>query len=95
MPAYLVAEIDITDPEGYEAYRAGARVATATYEGKVIARTDAAEVIEGDGPGVHMVIIEFKDMETLKGWYASTEYAEPKAIRLRTTTSRFLAVLGA
>jgi uncharacterized protein (DUF1330 family) len=95
MPAYLFAEIDIRDPEGYEEYRAGARVATERYGGKVIARTGAAEVLEGEGPGVHAVVIEFPSLEALHAWYDSPEYAGPKAIRERTTVSRVVALPGA
>jgi uncharacterized protein (DUF1330 family) len=95
MPAYLFAEIDIRDPEGYEAYRVGARAATERYGGRVIARTGEAQVLEGAGPGVHAVIIEFPDLDALHAWYDSPEYAEPKAIRERTTVSRVVALPGA
>ncbi|MEK9659568.1 MAG: DUF1330 domain-containing protein [Chloroflexota bacterium] len=95
MPAYLFAEIDIRDPKGYEEYRAGARVATEQYGGRVIARTAEAQVLEGSGPGVHAVIIEFPSLEALQAWYDSPEYAEPKAIRARTTVSRVVALPGA
>ena len=94
MPAYLFAEIDVTDPEGYESYRAGARAATEAYGGRVIARSAQSTVVEGDGVGSHCVIIQFEDMTALTAWYDSEEYAEPKAIRFRTAVSRFVAVEG-
>jgi uncharacterized protein (DUF1330 family) len=47
MPAYVLAEISITDPQGYDAYGAGARVATERFGGKIIARATEATVLEG------------------------------------------------
>jgi uncharacterized protein (DUF1330 family) len=95
MPAYLFGEITITDPEGYEEYRSGARAATEKFGGKIIARTNEAEMVEGEGAGAHAVIIEFPDMDAIRAWHASEEYASPKAIRLRTATTRMVALPGA
>ena len=95
MPAYVFAEMDITDHAGYEEYRKVARVATGMFGGKIIARGDNPEAIEGARFGNHSVILEFPTIESVHQWYNSDEYAAPKAIRQRAGTCRFVLLPGA
>ena len=39
MPAYLIARVNVTDPDKYENYKALAPAAIAQYGGKYLART--------------------------------------------------------
>jgi uncharacterized protein (DUF1330 family) len=40
------------------------------------------------------VVLEFPDMESLKAWYNSPEYAPVKAIRQEAAKSRLIALEG-
>ncbi len=81
MSAFIIADIKITDPEGYQEYIKLAPPTIAAHGGKYIARGGEVEVAEGDYEPNRIVIVEFPDMETLKTWYYSEEYSHARAIR--------------
>jgi uncharacterized protein (DUF1330 family) len=86
MPAYLVVETDITDPEQYEHYKAASPGAIAAFGGRFIVRGGDLEVLEGDWSPKRLVLVEFPDLETAKRFYESPEYQE--AIKLREGAAR-------
>jgi uncharacterized protein (DUF1330 family) len=94
MPAYLVANVEITDPAGYEDYKKGVPATIAAYGGRYLTRAGATEVLEGDWAPRRMVILEFPDMARLKAWYASPEYRPLLEVRKRTAKSSLVAVEG-
>lgn len=83
MTAYVISEVEMRDPDGFEAYRALAAKTIAQYGGRYLARGGAAEVVEGGPPAKTIIIVEFPTMARLREWYASAEYAE--ALKLRQT----------
>jgi uncharacterized protein (DUF1330 family) len=94
MPAYIIAEIEVTNPAGYESYRPLAGASVAQYGGKFVVRGGKSELIEG-GPEPHrLVVIEFADMAAAKRWYNSPEYQEALKIRLANSRGRVLLVEG-
>lgn len=94
MPAYLVANVEITDPAGYEEYKKGVPATIAAYGGRYLTRAGATEVLEGDWAPRRMVILEFPDMARLKAWYGSPEYRPLLEVRKRTAKSSLVAVEG-
>ncbi len=48
MPAYIIVEIDILDPVGYEEYKKLAGATVEKYGGKYIVRGGKTEVLEGE-----------------------------------------------
>jgi uncharacterized protein (DUF1330 family) len=73
MPAYVVVMYDITDPEGYQKYLAGAGATIQAHGGEVLAADRSVEVLEGPAPAV-TVIIRFKDKATAEAWYRDEDY---------------------
>jgi uncharacterized protein (DUF1330 family) len=94
MPAYIIAEVDVTNPTGYEAYRPLAGASIAQYGGKFVVRGGKAELIEGSPDPARVVVIEFADSDAAKRWYHSPEYQEALKIRLANSTGRVLLVEG-
>jgi uncharacterized protein (DUF1330 family) len=94
MPAYLIAEIEVTDLAAFEAYRAQVQALIASYGGKYLIRGGAAQLLEGTVEPHRTVVLEFPTMQQLKDFYSSPEYAPLKAIRLGATRTRMLAVEG-
>ena len=95
MPAYIIAEVDVTNPTGYEAYRPLAGASIAQYGGKFVVRGGKAELIEGSADPARIVVIEFADSDAAKRWYHSPEYQEALKIRLANSTGRVLLIEGA
>ena len=94
MAAYVLAEIEITNPEGYKAYTAIVPATIEQYGGKFLHRGGGIDVLEGDWPQRRRVIIEFPSMEAARAWYDSKEYAAAKALRHSTSSARIIAVTG-
>jgi uncharacterized protein (DUF1330 family) len=95
MPAYFIAEVEVTNPSGYEAYRPLAGASIAQYGGKFLARGGTTELLEGSPEPARVVVIEFADVAAAKRWYNSPEYQEALKIRLANSTGRVLIVEGA
>jgi uncharacterized protein (DUF1330 family) len=94
MPAYVIADVDVHDSAGYEAYRQQVPAIIARYGGRYIARGGATEVLEGDWSPKGCVLIEFPGMAQLKAWWSSPEYRPLRAIRERTARSNLVATEG-
>ncbi len=94
MPAYVVAEVEITNPEGYKAYTAVVPQTIAQYGGKFLVRGGASEVLEGEWPGVRRVILEFPTKADALKWWHSPEYEGPMALRRANSNGRLILLEG-
>jgi uncharacterized protein (DUF1330 family) len=94
MSAYVIVEIEITDPVGYEEYKKQAGATVEKYGGKYIVRGGKTEVLEGDWKPKRIVVLEFPTMERAKEWLNSDEYREPRKMRHRTARTHMLVIDG-
>jgi uncharacterized protein (DUF1330 family) len=94
MPAYVIVETDIGEPEQYERYKAASPGTIAAYGGRFLVRGGEHAVLEGDWDPPRLVVVEFPDLETARRWYESPEYREAKALREGVATLRMVAVEG-
>jgi uncharacterized protein (DUF1330 family) len=94
MSAYLISEVDVKDPAGFEAYRTIAARAIAQYGGRYLVRGGAAEAVEGGPPPKNIIVAEFPSMERLREWYASPEYAEALNFRRTALDRRLVFIEG-
>jgi uncharacterized protein (DUF1330 family) len=94
MPAYLIVDADVTDPEQYEQYKAASPGAIAAGGGRFLVRGGELAVLEGDWSPTRVVVVEFENLEAAKAFYESPEYQA--AIKLREGAARFnmIAVEG-
>jgi uncharacterized protein (DUF1330 family) len=94
MCAYVIVEIDIVDPAGYEEYKQLASATVEKYGGKYIIRGGAVETLEGDWNPKRIVVLQFDSMQRAKEWLNSEEYREPRKMRHRTARTRMVVVEG-
>jgi uncharacterized protein (DUF1330 family) len=94
MPAYLIVETDITDPEQYEQYKAASPGAIAAAGGRFIVRGGEMAVLEGDWQPKRLVLVEFDDLETAKRFYESEEYRAAMKLREGAANLNMVAVQG-
>ena len=94
MPAYILVDITINDPQTYERYKLLTPASIAAYHGKYLVRGGRTEVLEGDWEPSRLVILEFPGVEEAKAWWDSEEYAAAKALRQSCTTTEMLLVEG-
>ena len=94
MPAYVIAEVEITNPEGYKEYGAMVPATITQYGGRFLARGGKSQALEGDWPERRRVIIEFPSVEAARKWWDSPEYAKPKALRRANSNGRLILIEG-
>jgi uncharacterized protein (DUF1330 family) len=94
MPAFVIVEIEVHDPEAYETYRKLVPASLDTYGGRFIARGGAIENLEGEWAPERIVVLEFPSLERARQWWDSPEYREAKAIRMRAARTRMIATDG-
>lgn len=94
MASYIVADIDVTNPEEYKNYAQHTAATLEKYGGKFVVRGGQPETLEGTWQAKRIVIIEFSSNEQAKIWYNSPEYQAIIGIRHRSTTSNILLVQG-
>ena len=94
MPAYVIVEIDIVDPAGYEEYKKLAGATVEKYGGKYIVRGGAPETLEGDWKPKRIVVLRFDSMQRAKEWLNCEEYREPRKMRHRTAKTKMILVEG-
>ncbi len=94
MTAYVIVDINVTDPVRYEDYKKLAAPTVELYGGKYIARGGRTEVLEGGWSPNRLVILQFENVEQAKKWLNSTEYSEPRSLRHQTAISNMVVVEG-
>jgi len=94
MPAYFVAELDVTNAEGMAEYRAAVPATLAQYGGRFLTRGGATDLLEGGPEPKRVVILEFADKAAIKRWYDSPEYQKILPGRLNNSTGRAFIVEG-
>lgn len=95
MSAYVIVDIEVTDPAGYEEYKKLAPPTLQIYGGKYIARGGYNETLEGDWHANRLVILEFESLEKVKAWLNSPEYAPARALRHKYARTNMVVVEGA
>jgi uncharacterized protein (DUF1330 family) len=81
MAGYLIANYQITNEAGYQAYIGSVGPTILAHGGEILVAGPGSEAVEGD-PGQVTVVLKFPSKDALRGWYDSPEYQ--KIIHLRT-----------
>jgi uncharacterized protein (DUF1330 family) len=92
--AYVIANIKVTDPAGYEGYKKVAGAAIEACGGRYLVRGGKTDVLEGEWHPDRMVVLEFDSVEKARAWWNSTQYAAARGIRQRTAISSVIVVEG-
>ncbi|MBN9886556.1 DUF1330 domain-containing protein [Salipiger abyssi] len=93
MTAYLIARIEVTDPEDYATYAAQTVALAEKAGGRFLVKGGPQSFVEGEGPGRH-VVIAFPDAATARAWYDSPDYQAILPIALRASTRDIVIVEG-
>ncbi len=85
MPAYVIADVKVTDPEQYKQYMALSPGAIEAAGGRFLVRGGQHDVFEGDWQPNRLVMVEFADMAAARAFYDSAKYREARAKRAGAT----------
>jgi uncharacterized protein (DUF1330 family) len=94
MAAYVIADVDVRDPEGFERYRKLAIPTLAKWGARVLAGGGDVEVLEGSWDPKRLAIVEFASTARAQQWYASPGYSKAKPILRGTATANLVIVEG-
>ena len=94
MSAYIIVEVDVTDPDKFEEYRKLVPPTIEAYGGRYVARGGAVESLEGGWQPKRIVVLEFDDVERARAWHGSDAYAPARALRDASARSRMIVVEG-
>ena len=93
MSVYIVAEVDVQNPEGYAEYAPLANDSVVRHGGRFLVRGGKTEVLEGEWSD-RIVVIEFDDLDAARAWYYSDDYQAVAPLRHRNSQGRMIAVDG-
>lgn len=94
MACYLIAQIDVRDPEVYRQYLERFDEVFSQYKGIIMAADDNPIVLEGEWPYRRTVLIRFPDFEEAKRWYESPEYQQLAELRRQGSDSNIALITG-
>lgn len=94
MTAYIIVQVDVTDPDAFETYRAQVPATLEPYGGEFIVRGGDMEILAGEWAVPRVVVLKFPDMDSAKAWHASPEYEGPMALRKASANVNMIVVDG-
>jgi len=94
MVAYVINDMDVTDPALLDEYKKLSPPTVAQYGGRFLARGGRTETLEGDWTPRRLVILEFPDYEQAKAWVDSPEYAPARRLRQKASRSNIVLIEG-
>lgn len=94
MAGYIIADVEINDPEKYTEYVEVVPPTIAAHGGRFLVRGGKAESLEGDWDPRRIIVLEFDSVEIAKEWWASEEYRAPKALRQSASVAKMIVVEG-
>jgi uncharacterized protein (DUF1330 family) len=93
-PAYVVADVDVTDPTTFQKYAAQVPGTLVPFDGHYLVRGGKTKSLEGEPPTSHFVIIAFDSMEKAQAWENSPAYGAIRPIRQKSAKSRVFIAEG-
>ena len=94
MPTYLIAEVNLKEPEAYSEYLSKVPKIISKYKGEYLVRGGKISHHEGDWRPNRMVVVKFPSREMALAFYNSKEYRKFKLIRKRVADSNLIFVDG-
>ena len=92
--AYIIANVDVTNAEQYEAYKKLSTIAMKAHGAEVCVRGGKVEVLEGDWNPSRVVMLKFPSMEQARAYYNSVEYEAARQAREGAAVMRMIVVEG-
>ncbi len=94
MPAYVLVDIEVTDPVQYETYKKLAADTVAAFDGRYVVRGGKVETLEGAWPTHRLVILEFPTAARAREWWDSPAYRPARRMREASARTNMLLVEG-
>jgi uncharacterized protein (DUF1330 family) len=93
-PAFLIAEVQVTDPDGWKQYLAALPGTLAPFHERTLARSPAVALDASTPPAGAVAILSFNSMDDLKAWWNSPAYQAIIPLREKSAKTRAYAIQG-
>jgi uncharacterized protein (DUF1330 family) len=94
MAAYIIADVEVTNPTEYAEYRRQVPGTLAAFGGEFIVRGGRTEALEGGWAPGRLVVLRFDSWERARAWYRSPGYQAILPLRQRNSRGRLVLVDG-
>ena len=94
MAAYVIGDIEVTEPAAFQGYRNRFGATVEQYSGKFVIRGGKVNTKEGDWHPRHLLMLEFPSLELAERWSNSPEYKPLIAIREKSARTQLLIAEG-
>jgi uncharacterized protein (DUF1330 family) len=94
MPAYVIFDVEIRDPDRYQDFMKKVKPALDEAGARYLARGGAHKVYEGDWSPRRIVLLEFPSVAAWESFYYGPVYQGVKAIRDECSSARLVSVEG-
>ncbi len=94
MAAYVIGDIEVTDPAAFQEYRNRVGATVEQYGGRFVVRGGRVDLKEGDWQPHRLLMVEFPSLEQAEHWYNSAEYKPLIAIREKAARTQMIIVEG-
>ena len=92
-PGYVIAEVDVTDPEAFKKYAEKVPATVAAFDGHYLVRGGKVQAVVGEAPK-RITVIAFESAEKAHAWEYSPAYEAIKPMRESSAKSRIFIVEG-
>jgi uncharacterized protein (DUF1330 family) len=80
-PAYIIVEMNVSDPDRYKEYMAKAPACVKAFGGEYMVRGGRHETMEGDWQPHRLAVLKFPSYEQAKAFYNDGPYREVRKLR--------------
>ena len=94
MPAFLIADVTITDDAWVPDYAAKVHDIVEKHGGRYLSRSGNIKALEGENGSTLIALIQFPDMGSLEAFVNDPDYAPFAEARKKGTVSVFRAIDG-
>ena len=92
--AYIIADVDVTNPEQYEEYKKLSTIAMKAHGAEVCIRGGKVDVLEGGWSPQRVILLKFPSIEAARKFNDSPEYAAARQSRQGAALMRMVLVEG-
>ena len=90
---YVIARVDVTDPEAYSRYAPAATKTIAAHGGRELPRGGRSEALEGKARARN-VVLEFDSYEAARAYYYSADYQAARLLRVGAAETEIVLIEG-
>ena len=92
--AYILADVQVTNPAQYEEYKQFSSLAIKVHGAEICVRGGKVEVLEGDWAPTRVVLLKFPSVEAARAFNDSPEYSRARQAREGAAVMRMVLIEG-